>query len=261
MTAFAGFDAVASLGEEARNSRRTVAASTIAVVAVTGAFYLLVVAAQVFGVGRGGIVAYAAQPNPLGYLAARYWSSSAVWLIELVVVLAGLGFVTAAFNVSIRMLFAMGRERVLPAGLARLSGRRTPVVAIGCVAVVALLIGLPLMRAYGGIRAFRYLAGSAGLAVILIYLAVNVAVMRAFRTEFRAEYKVVRHLIVPATAAVLFLFPLWGIVHPRTHGLANWLPAAAVAWLAAGVVVASVLRARRSPSFERLGRVFVPAES
>ena len=32
--------------------------------------------------------------------------------------------------------------------------------------------------------------------------------IRAFRTMFRDEYRLWRHLLVPATATVFFLFPL-----------------------------------------------------
>lgn len=57
ISAFAGFEAAAALGEEARHSRRSIPAATIAVVVVTGIFYLLVVLAETFGAGRGGIAA------------------------------------------------------------------------------------------------------------------------------------------------------------------------------------------------------------
>ena len=260
ITAFAGYEAAAALGEEARHARRSVPAGTIGVVIVTGIFYLLVVCAEMFGTGPRGVAGLTGEPSPLGYLAGRYWSPSAVWAIDLVVVLTGLGFVIASLNVAIRILFAMGRERALPAPLARLSGRHTPAVAIGCVAVVALLLGLPLTYAYGGGRAFGYLAGAGGLAVVLVYLAVNLAVIRAFRTEFRGEFRLGRHLLVPAAAAVLLLFPLWGILHPRAHTPAGLLPFAALGWLGLGAVAAGILRARRPASFEALGRVFAPAQ-
>jgi hypothetical protein len=58
-------------------------------------------------------------------------------------------FVTAAVNAIIRILFAMGRERVLPQSLSR---RHTPVMAIGCVAALALMLGLPLTYIFGGAR-------------------------------------------------------------------------------------------------------------
>jgi len=48
---------------------------------------------------------------------------------------------------------------------------------------------------------------------VLVYLAVNIAVIRVFRTEFRADFRLSRHLLIPA-ASVVFLFPLWGILFP-----------------------------------------------
>jgi amino acid transporter len=260
ITAFAGFETAAALGEEARNARRSVPASIAGIVIVTGVFYLLVVVAEVFGVGRPGVAGFIQQPSPLGYLTGRYWSPSALWVIDLVVVLTGLGFVIAVFNAAIRVLFAMGREQALPGSLARLSGRQTPVVAIGGVAGLALALGLPLTYAIGGARTFGCLAGAAGLSLVLIYLAVNIAVIRAFRTEFRDQFRVVRHLVIPAVAAVLFLFPLWGILHPHARRLMDLLPFVALGWLCLGVIVVAVLRSRRPGSFEALGRVFAPAE-
>ena len=248
ITAFAGYEAAAALGEEARSSRRAIPAATIGVVIVTGAFYLLVVLAETFGLGRRGVTG---PGSPLGRLTSQFWSPSALWAIDLVVVLTGLGFVVASLNAAIRVLFAMGRERALPGALARLSRRRTPVVAIGCVAGLTLLLGLPLTYGYGGVTAFGYLAGAGGLSVVLIYLAVNIAAIRAFRTEFRAEFRLGRHLLVPATAAVLLLFPLWGILHPRAHRLADLLPFAALGWLGLGAVVAGTSRCRPSRNSAR----------
>ena len=260
ITAFAGFEAAAALGEEARDTRRSVPASIIGIVVVTGIFYLLVILAETFDAGRDGIPRFIAQPSPLGDLTSRYWSPSALWVIDLVIVLTGLGFVIAASNAAIRILFAMAREQALPAPLTRLSRRHTPVVAIGCLAVVTLLLGVPLTYGYGGTRAFGYLAGAGGLAVVLVYLSGNIAVIRAFRTEYRDEFSFWRHLLIPATAVAIFLFPLWGILHPPAYTLVNLLPFTALGWLCLGVIAAAVLRARRPASFQALGRVSMPAE-
>jgi amino acid transporter len=189
ITAFAGFEAAAALGEETRNTRRAVPATIIGIVVVTGIFYLLVVCAEKFAAGRRGIAGFAGQASPLGNLTSQYWSPSALWTIDLVIFLTGLGFVIAATNAGIRVLFAMGRERVFPGSFARLSRRQTPVLAIGSLAVLSLVLGLPLTYVYGGIPTFGYLAGIGGLPVVLVYLAVNIAVIRAFRTEFRSEFR------------------------------------------------------------------------
>ena len=257
-TAFAGFEAAAALGEEAKNSRRSVPVSIVGIVVVTGIFYLLVVCAEAFAAGRHGIAGLVGHASPLGYLTSRFWSPSVLWSIDLVIVLAGLSFVVASVNAAIRVMFTMGRERALPGSLGRLSHRRTPVAAIGCLAVITLLVGLPLTYVYGGVATFGYLAGIGGLPVVLIYLTVNIAVIRAFRTEFRDEFRLGRHLLIPAAATAVFLFPLWGILFPGAYTLANLLPFISLGWLLIGAIAAGILRARRPVTFQALGRAVAP---
>lgn len=126
--------------------------------------------------------------------------------------------------------------------------------------MLALALGLPLTYADGGGPATGYLFAAGGLAVVLVYLTGNLAVIRAFRTEFRAEFKLWRHLIIPATAVVIFLFPLWGIIHPPAYTLVNLLPFAALGWLCLGAIAATILRARQPDSFRTLGKVFMTSE-
>ena len=147
-----------------------------------------------------------------------------LWTVQLVIFLAGLSFVIAAANAAIRVVFAMGREEALPGSLARLSGRQTPVVAIGCLAVITLALGLPFTYAYG------------------------------------EQSRLWRHLLIPAAAVVVFLFPLWGIIRPPAYTLVNLLPITALGWLGLGVIAVVILRARRPARFETLGRAFMPAE-
>jgi amino acid transporter len=168
--------------------------------------------------------------------------------------------VIAGANAAIRVVFAMGRDRVLPGALARLSRRHTPVVAIGCLAVLTLALGLPFTYAYGGPRTFGYLASAGGLPVVLVYRAVNIAVIRAFRTEFRDQFRVWRHLLIPAAAIVVFLFPLWGIIRPPAYTLVNLLPFTALGWLILGGIAIAVVRARRPASLAAPGSVIIPGE-
>lgn len=62
-------------------------------------------------------------------------------------------------------------------------------------------------------------------------------------TEFRGQYRLWRHLLLPA-AAVLFLFPCAGSFI-RAYTLVNLLPFVALGWLCLGVIAAGVLRAKR----------------
>jgi amino acid transporter len=58
-------EAAAALGEEARHTRRSVPASIVAIVIISGVFYLLVACAEMFAVGRHGVGGFDAQPTCL----------------------------------------------------------------------------------------------------------------------------------------------------------------------------------------------------
>ena len=91
ITAFAGFEAAAALGEEARDTRRSVPASIIGIVVVTGIFYLLVILAETFDAGRDGIPRPHRAAQPAGrsdqpvlvarrrYGSSTWWSCSPAW--------------------------------------------------------------------------------------------------------------------------------------------------------------------------------------
>ena len=149
----------------------------------------------------------------------------------------------------------MGREQALPASLARLSSRQTPAVSIGCVAVLALVLALPLTYADGGARTFGYLAGAGGLSIVLIYLAVNIAAIRAFRTEFRESSG--SGGICSSRQRPPYCSCFCGGSHRmRTHG--GPLPYAALGWLCLGAIAAGVLRARRRQASRRWAEYSCP---
>jgi hypothetical protein len=82
--------------------------------------------------------------------------------------------------------------------------------------------------------------------------------IRAFRTEFRHEFRPVPHLPIPAAASVVFLFPLWGILFPGAYTLANLLPFISLGWLLIGAIAAGIPRARRPVTFRALGGAVAP---
>jgi hypothetical protein len=100
----------------------------------------------------------------------------------------------------------------------------------------------------------------AGFASPLVVLIAFVASLCCASTEFRDEFRLWPHLLVPVTAAVLFMFPLWGILHHPADKLVDVLPFTALGWLCLGAIAAGVLRTRRPTTFETLGRVFMPVK-
>src|SRR5438874_12411585 len=144
----AGHDEAGGLARGVVGSARTIAFGTSIVAPSASAATVLVLVVAYAGFASPLAVLITFAGSLLGYLTSKFWSPSVLWSIDLVIVLAGLSFVVAAVNAAIRVMYTMGRERALPGSLGRLSHRRNPVAAIGCLAAITVLIGLPLTYVY-----------------------------------------------------------------------------------------------------------------
>jgi amino acid transporter len=254
---FTGFEAGAVLGEESTNPRRNVPRGIFGAVTVVGVFYLFVSYAEMHGVSAKQMPGFAANPNQLSFLTAQYWSKSVLWLIDLVVALSTLAFTISTFNAGARLLFAMGREGVLPQAFGKVSSRRTPYVSIIGMTVLALAIGLPVSITSGGFLTFAYLGGIAGLALILSYITVNISLIVAFTHRYRSEFNVIRHMVFPLLATGLFLIPLVGTFYPTPAYPFDILPYITIGWLVLGIAIAAWLARARPEKLGKIGRLFI----
>lgn len=254
---FTGFESAAVLGEESRNPRRTIPRGIFGAVIIVGLFYLLVSYSEAQGVAPKNMAAFAANPNELSYLSSIYWNSSWAWLIDLVVALSTMAFVLAAFNAAVRLVFAMGRENMLPSKVSALSKYKTPHVAVAAVTAIALVIGLPVSISQGGFLAFAYIGALSGLSLIILFITVSVAVIVSFRRQYKADFNPLLHVVVPLLGIAAFAIPLVGTFYPRPAPPYSWLPFVSVAWLALGILVALWLGRNRSEALNRIGRVFL----
>lgn len=254
---FGGFEAAAVLGEESREPRRIIPRGIFGSLALVGAFYLVVSFAETQGVGMAGIEKFATSTNQLQGLTSQYWSDNVVWIIDLVVALGTLGFTIAVFNSAVRVIFAMGREGVLPSVFGRTGGYKTPEIAVATVAVFALAVGVPMLLTVGGFNIFAYLGTIAGLSVIICYILINLAVMVYFATKNRREFNPIRHFLAPLGGITIFMFPLVGTFHPKPVYPFNFLPYFSVGWLVVGVLVLLALSRFQPEKLRASGRVFV----
>jgi amino acid transporter len=254
---FTGFESAAVLGEESRNPRRIVPRGIFGAVIIVGIFYLLVSYSESQGVAPKDMAAFAANPNELSYLSNIFWNSSWTWLIDLVVALSTMAFVLAAFNSAVRLVFAMGREHMLPRQVSALSKYKTPHVAVAAVTILALVIGLPVSITQGGFLAFAYIGALSGLSLILLFISVSVAVLVAFRRQYKADFNPFLHVVLPILGIITFGIPLVGTFYPVPSAPYNWLPYIALAWLVIGIIVAMWLGRYRAEALSRIGRIFL----
>lgn len=223
---FLGFDGISTLGEEAQDQKDGVARATLLSLLLVGVLFMVQtwIAAEL-SVGRNFEVLDSAF-----YEVAE--AAGGVWLKQLTlvatVVAAGIANAMAAQAAISRVLFAMARDRKLPAVLARLHPRfNTPYISTVAVAVVSLAVGLAFADHLENLT--RLVNFGALTGFLLLHLAVvnHFVVRDGSRAWFR--YGIAPALGFAIIAFVVFEMDYLALIFGSL-------------WLALGVLYYAVLR-------------------
>ncbi len=194
VTLFIGFEAAASIGEEAANPHRSIPIALIGSVALAGLFYLIVTYAAAVGFGvNGAATAWPADPSPMGTLAQHYVGKGLSTTIDLVVLLDSISVAIAFVVTGSRVFFAIARDGLLPPVFARTSRHDTPLggnLVILAAGVVAILFGR--LSSYGAaaklpnnIEAFSISAAAGSFLIEAVYAVLALA---AFAPDLADEH-------------------------------------------------------------------------
>jgi putrescine importer len=216
---FLGFDAVSTLTEETREPTRTMP-KAIMIIAVIGGLIFTGSAYMTQLAHPGG--EFAAVDSAASEIALMIGGDLFVTVFLATLVVAQFTSGLAAQASVGRLLFAMGRDGVLPAGIfGQLHEKwRTPVLNLVFVGIVGLLaLTLDVTTSTSFINFGAFLAFTAvNVSVIALYLKGN-AIVRPLGPIFG--------LVVPAAGALCDLFLLWNLDgHAKLLG---------VIWLVIGV--------------------------
>ncbi|HEX4724216.1 MAG TPA: APC family permease [Pseudonocardiaceae bacterium] len=249
---FVGFEAAATLGEEVRAPRRTVPRAILVSVVAVGALYLFCVWAEVIGLGTAKTNALTAADTPWNELAATFapWMK---WFVIVASVSSMFAVMVNSNNGIVRVLFAMGRESLLPRFLAHIDPRRhTPSRAVLAQGVFAIVLALVVGAVSGGLgdpvgggNVYGYLGFLLTLGVLPIYALTNVAAIRYFRRI--GEFQWLRHGVLPTVGALLMVGLLVGQIVEQTTAPYTWFPWVIVAWVVL-VAIGAVLLERARPA-------------
>lgn len=243
---FLGFDGIAMLTEEAKDGARAVGRAMKLALGLAGLLFV----AQVW-------VAALLVPDPPGLVkngdpngTAFYDAANAAgghWLSQVTSIATaiswGVGDTMVAQVAVIRLLYAMGRDRQLPAFLAKVSVKRSvPTNATLVIAAVSTALGLWMAHRTDGISLLSSLINMGALiAFLILHLCVIVHYMLRHRSR-----QVWSHLILPLVGAGILVF-----VVVNAHVLAQKVGGI---WLGAGVVLLAVMYAAgRRPELSGLG--------
>jgi amino acid transporter len=236
---YSGWEAAAPLAEESRLARRAIPLAMVVSLVGMGVFMVFCSWGILVGWGTKDLLGFLfSREFPTFVLARREWGGA--WVLVLFALLnSALGVALAANNVATRMWFSMARDGVLPSGLAAVHPRhRTPTRAIALQLVVVLVVGLGLGAWLGPFQAFLLLGLVFSLALVFVYGAGNVGVVRYFTGEARRELNPVLHVLFPVASTAALVWAAWKSVHPLPAGTTRYAPVVVILWLALGVVVA-----------------------
>lgn len=235
---FAGFESAGSFGEESTRPKSMVPRSIVAAIAVGAVFYVACMIVQTLGYGTDakGVDAFASSAAPLGDLADAYVGSGMAALLDFVAVVSAVGAGLGCASVCARMLFALGRERLLPGQLAGVSQSTGAPFAGLAVVMTFDLVGLLVFGIAGTepMKVFFYFATVGVLSLLVMYAITNVAAARHLRRTGRGA-----EALLPVAGLAIAVYVLYRNVWPVPDFPFDLFPYIVAAWLVIGLIWAS----------------------
>jgi len=238
LLSFIGFDAAATLGEETHDARRSIPIAIMGALGAVGLFYLVIMYALTAGYRLNDparMTAFLHDDNPFVTLGRQV----APWLVQ-PIELAAIGGLFSCFlaihNTTVRVMFSMGRDRVLPTAIGAVHPRwYSPHWAILAQTAFTVVVGLATgfwigPRATG---AYGFTGAIGTVAIVLVYILSNVALIRHFWRLPTRHFGT--HITAPALGILCLAYPLYSVMAPGQLFPYNLVPLVVGVWLVAGV--------------------------
>ncbi|UVO52983.1 amino acid permease [Sphingomonas sp. SUN039] len=166
--AFYGFDAISTAAEETKNPGRDLSIGIVGSMLACVAIYMAV---AVTAVGALSYTRFAGSPEPLALILREIGQGGAATFLAASAVIALPTVLLAFFYGQSRIFFVMARDGLLPASLARVSARGTPVrITLMTAAIVAVLAGLLPLGEIAALANAGTLAAFVAVCVCLVVL-------------------------------------------------------------------------------------------
>src|SRR5215467_15825126 len=253
---FVGFETAANLAEETPHPRRHIPVAVLVSAGIAAGFYLLATYAEVAGFHYSLKAITNAAAAPLFALGAPKAAGGygGTWIdrgLELVVLFDMLAVAIGCAVSASRGIFAMARDRRIPAPLAITSKKHGSPLGAAVFVVGAAIVTLLINQFWTGLFAlpgtphyfalFAWGSTFGGFALVVVYLLMSAGSLRSFATSSRRVSVIVSAVIgILITAAAIF-GSFYKVTSPTI-----WAPWLALALLVVGFASTFVLRARQS---------------
>ncbi|MBO2455583.1 APC family permease [Actinomadura barringtoniae] len=253
---FIGFESAGTLGEEARSAKRAIPIALFTAVLAIGLFYVL--SGYAAAIGFGDTAALRDDAEPWTTLMNKFWGVG--WLLALTVLNSQFANLISGVTAQVRVVFAMGREGLLPRLLGRVGARQVPQAALAgymLFSLAAALIGGAWIKPMG---MYSFAGTIVGVAMVIVYISISIALIRYYRREHPSEFSLLKHGVVPVAAALLLLMPIYGQLVPLPTGPNRVALVLIVAWMVVGLAYLAWIVRSRPALLDAMGRVWAEDE-
>jgi amino acid transporter len=257
---FVGFESAGTLGEETRNPRRNVPRALLLAVLLIGIVYVLSGYAAAIGFGENHVHALATDASPWTTLATKFWGADGVWLITLTVLNSQFANVLSGSSAAVRIIFSFGREGIFSRRLGTTNRRESPAMAWAAYVIFSAVVTFALGAWITPFGAYDFLGSILGLGIIVLYILMNIGLIRYFRKTYADEFSPIRHGILPILGSLLMLLPIYGQLWPIPPWPYSLVPYLILAWTLGGIGYFLYIRRNRTDMLDAMGRVWEPAE-
>jgi amino acid transporter len=257
---FAGFEAAATLGEEAAEPRRDIPRAILGTAIFGGVYFTVVTAVEMMGFGADakGVAAFGRSPSLLGDLGSSYVGSWVGHVITLGAAISAFGCCLACMVGASRLLFALSRDTSGGRGPGRVSRTGTPAVAAGIVAAGMALTIVVCVALFSAEAEDTFIwSGTIGTLILLVaYVLTTIGAIRLVFVQRRMPVPMWQ-IVIPLAALLILGYTLYRNVIPYpSSGPPRWFPVVSGGWLLIAVVAVLV-----APGVSRrLGRALAENE-
>jgi amino acid transporter len=261
--AFVGFESATTLGDEAREPRRTIPRAVMLTTLVVGIFYVVVSYAVTigYGVSTSNVKALATAATPFNTLADKFGNGTLSVFVNLSVIssFTALNIVTV-IAVS-RIFWKMGRDGLLPSVFSHVNSRQSPYIACLFSGALALVASIMFGAIYGALNFASWLSYFATLFFIAAYLLISVGLIRFMWRDYRSQFNWGMHAVLPVISVAAMIWVLWGNIHPYPPSPLRWFIYATVGVLLISALIARWLASNRPQAMERAGMLLGDIET
>jgi amino acid transporter len=259
-----GFEAVAVFREETKDPVKTVPRATYTAVIFLAVLYCVGALAYLTALGPSEAVAAGATDPSGSFITSvdQYVGTVAVDVITVLLVTSVFAAILATQNISARYLYVLGEDGVIMRRFGYVHPRfGSPFIAAATVAVIAILgFTAAAISGIDPVLFYARLAGFGGVCLLTLMTATAVAIFVYFRRDDEHEANAFQSIVSPVLAfgglaGILYLAAKnMGAVIGGTPGQGTAALLIGIAIIAAGVILALVLRSSRPEVYARIGK-------